>query len=190
MICLLLLTLLFLVNAPLSVTLSEKTFTLKKLVGSLSIDYDQISAIMPYKFGCDIRLFGSGGLGGYIGLFSGKEIGKYVAFAGDTEQAYCIFLKNGKKYVFSCEDYESVIAFINKRIHFTPNTFTFTSDSENWRAASFVYPLFNQSIEEIINGYQCVNNFVLMNEKKRPDVCIVSSMWNDTNIRTFFVGEP
>jgi hypothetical protein len=131
MICLLLLTLLFLVNAPLSVTLSEKTFTLKKLVGSLSIDYDQISAIMPYKFGCDIRLFGSGGLGGYIGLFSGKEIGKYVAFAGDTEQAYCIFLKNGKKYVFSCEDYESVIAFINKRIHFTPNTFTFTSDSEN-----------------------------------------------------------
>ncbi len=131
MICLLLLTLLFLVNAPLSITLSEKTFTLKKLVGSLSIDYDQISAIMPYKFGCDIRLFGSGGFGGYIGLFSGKEIGKYVAFAGDTEQAYCIFLKNGKKYVFSCEDYESVIAFINKRIHFTPNTFTFTSDSEN-----------------------------------------------------------
>jgi len=131
MICLFVLPLLFLVNAPLSVTLSENTFTLKKLIGTLSIEYDQISAIMPYKFGCDIRLFGSGGLGGYIGLFSGKEIGKYVAFAGDTEQAYCIFLKSGKKYVFSCEDYESVIAFINKRIHFTPDTFTFTSDSEN-----------------------------------------------------------
>ncbi|MDD4821634.1 MAG: PH domain-containing protein [Bacteroidales bacterium] len=131
MIIIFVLPLLFLLNAPLSVTLSEKSFTLKKIAGTLSIDYDQISAIQPYKFGCDIRLFGSGGLGGYIGLFSGKEIGKYYAFAGDTEQAYCIFLKSGKKYVFSCEDYESVIAFINKRIHFTPSTFTFTSDSEN-----------------------------------------------------------
>lgn len=131
MICLFVLPLLFIVNAPLSVTLSETTFSLKKLVGTLSIEYDQISAITPYKFGCDIRLFGSGGLGGYIGLFSGKEIGKYYAFAGDTEQAYCIFLKNGKKYVFSSEEYESVIASINKRIHFTPNSFTFTPESEN-----------------------------------------------------------
>lgn len=102
--------------APLSITLSDTHFMLRRGIGNKKIEYSQIVEISVYKEkGYTIRVFGSGGLCGFIGRFYNKNFGYYFAYVGDFSQAFSIQLKNGKKYVFSCEDRDEVISYISSK---------------------------------------------------------------------------
>lgn len=102
-----------LLEIPLSIRLNESEIILKKLIGQLVIRIDSISHIEPYKPDkSDIRVFGIGGVGGYIGVFMNAGIGKYRAYIGNTSQAFLIITELGKKYVLSCENRDLVISII------------------------------------------------------------------------------
>jgi hypothetical protein len=102
-------------NAPLSITLNGSQLVLKRVFGKIVIKYSQINSVRPYiQESSDIRVFGSGGFCGYTGIFSNREIGKYISYVGDPKQSFLISTKNGKNYVFSCENVEIVIETIKK----------------------------------------------------------------------------
>jgi hypothetical protein len=102
--------------APIYICLSDNNFILKKVIGKKVIPFDEIINIQKFTSSGDIRVFGSGGYGGYLGIFSNAQIGKYSAYVGDFSQAFLIQLKNNKNYVFSCENGDLVIETIKNKI--------------------------------------------------------------------------
>ncbi|MDR1624398.1 MAG: PH domain-containing protein [Tannerellaceae bacterium] len=105
----------FMLSAPLSIALNDSQLVLRKVLGKIVINYSQISSVKLYTpESGDIRIFGSGGFCGYIGIFSSRKIGKYLSYVGDPKQAFLIRTKSGKNYVFSCENVAFVIEIINK----------------------------------------------------------------------------
>lgn len=113
----LLLSIYFVLQAPMSLKLSENKLTIRKLVGVKEIPFSDIEKIEPYDdYHSDIRLMGNGGFFGYTGLFRNKELGKYTAFVGNYSQAFYIRTKSGKTYVISCEQREEVIERIRQKL--------------------------------------------------------------------------
>jgi hypothetical protein len=107
----------FAISSPLYVESGYKAVILKKIVGSISIDFQNISEVKPFDTGLmDLRLFGSGGYFGYVGSFRNSKIGNYRSFVGDYSQAFIIQTKDDKKFVFSCEDRDEVIGVIKAKL--------------------------------------------------------------------------
>ncbi|MDR3286055.1 MAG: PH domain-containing protein [Prevotellaceae bacterium] len=107
----------FILVAPVSIQIADDHILLKRVLGKVVIYFDNIEKIEYYRHSKhDIRVFGSGGYGGYLGVFSNAQIGKYSAYVGNLSQAFLIQLKNGKNYVFSCENRDFVIETINNKI--------------------------------------------------------------------------
>jgi hypothetical protein len=103
----------FILSAPLSITLYDSKLVLKKVFGRITVRYSQISSVRLYTPGSgDVRVFGSGGFCGYVGVFSNRKIGRYYSYVGDPKQAFLIRTKSGINYVFSCENVELVIETI------------------------------------------------------------------------------
>lgn len=76
-----LISVVFAINAPISVRLTPQYFELRKLVGRIRIEYTAITHVVRYKPSFwDMRVFGSGGFFGYIGFFQGNKIGRYSGF--------------------------------------------------------------------------------------------------------------
>ena len=111
-----LISVVFAMNAPISVRLTPQYFELRKLVGRIRIEYTAITHVVRYKPSFwDLRVFGSAGFFGYIGFFRGDEVG-YKGFMGDTEQAFLIRTEQGNCYVFSTETPDKTIEELKKRI--------------------------------------------------------------------------
>lgn len=107
----------FMINAPISVKLTTQYFELKKIVGSIRIEYAAISYIGRYTPTLsDMKMFGSGGLWGFVGVFRNSDIGSYNAFIGDMQQSFLIRTVEGRVYVFSVEDVDDLIASIKRVI--------------------------------------------------------------------------
>lgn len=107
----------FMINAPISVRLTTQYFELKKVVGSIRIEYAAISYIGRYTPTLsDMKMFGSGGLWGFVGVFRNSDIGSYNAFIGDMQQSFLIRTVEGRVYVFSVEDVDDLIASIKRVI--------------------------------------------------------------------------
>ena len=103
----------FFVESPRYIVLTDSHLILKKMFGNLVITLDEIEEIQLYSANSfNYRLFGSGGLFGFIGLFGNKETGKYRAYIGDYKQAFIIKTKNQKNFVLSCENRDEVIDII------------------------------------------------------------------------------
>lgn len=97
--------------APNRIVLEENQLTLCKLIGTFSIKLDQIADAGIYnEKELNLRLFGSGGFLGYMGIFRNKSLGTYIAYVGDYSQAFWIRTKNGKRYMFSCEDRDRLLS--------------------------------------------------------------------------------
>lgn len=87
---------------PLRVYVAEKGIILQLLLGAIFIPREEIVNIEPFpKDGTTIRLFGSGGLMGFIGFFSNSVIGNFTAFASDIEHASIIYRKSKRPLVLS-----------------------------------------------------------------------------------------
>ena len=107
----------FMINAPISVRLTTQYFELKKVVGRIRIEYAAISYIGRYRPTLsDMKMFGSGGLWGFVGVFRNSDIGSYSAFIGDMQQSFLIRTVEGRVYVFSVEDVDDLIASIKRVI--------------------------------------------------------------------------
>ena len=107
----------FMINAPISVRLTTQYFELKKVVGSIRIEYAAISYIGRYRPTLsDMKMFGSGGLWGFVGVFRNSDIGSYSAFIGDMQQSFLIRTVEGRVYVFSVEDVDNLITSIKRVI--------------------------------------------------------------------------
>ncbi|MDR2806299.1 MAG: PH domain-containing protein [Dysgonamonadaceae bacterium] len=103
----------FISASPSFIELNETEITLHRLKGNLTIPLNRITEIKPYKPDkSELRYFGSGGWFGFIGSFSNATIGRYQSYVGDYAQAFLIVTKEDKKYVFSCENPEELIRFV------------------------------------------------------------------------------
>ena len=107
----------FMINAPISVKLTTQYFELKKIVGSIRIENAAISYIGRYTPTLsDMKMFSSGGLWGFVGVFRNSDIGSYNAFIGDMQQSFLIKTVEGRVYVFSVEDVDNLITSIKRVI--------------------------------------------------------------------------
>ena len=59
--------------------------------------------------GSTIRLFASGGFGGYYGLFWNSKCGKFKAFFGNRSSTFTLKLVSGEYVVLGCENCQSLI---------------------------------------------------------------------------------
>ena len=99
--CLIFFTLIFTVAyQPRKLILSETHIIMERILGQVYISYSDITDISLYhrENVAEIRIFGIGGLGGYIGKFYNSKIGFYTAYVGDYSQA---FLIKGEFYQFN-----------------------------------------------------------------------------------------
>lgn len=111
-----LLPLWFYLKSPRSITLTDDSLVLRKVAGRLVMPFSEIERIAPYTGSSGLRLWGSGGLFGCIGLFTNKEIGRHHEYVGDFKDAFLVVMSSGKKYVLSCEDSNEVVGRIAKSL--------------------------------------------------------------------------
>ena len=89
-----------------------------RILGQVYISYSDITDISLYhrENVAEIRIFGIGGLGGYIGKFYNSKIGFYTAYVGDYSQAFLIKINNREKYVMSCRHAEKIVEEVKSRL--------------------------------------------------------------------------
>lgn len=63
-----------------------------------------------------VRIFGSGGLMGYWGIFKEGDVGRYSAFYGKASDCFLVRMKNGDKYVLGCENPDAMVGFIKSNL--------------------------------------------------------------------------
>jgi hypothetical protein len=105
-----------LLNTPLYIKLTTDSIILKKIGGKIQIKYSEIKVIQPHNAYPDMRLFGSGGFFGYIGIFSSDNYGWYNSYVENPKQSFLIATNKNKKYVFSCENREDIINRVKQQI--------------------------------------------------------------------------
>ena len=101
----------------LSIALSETSLTLYRGIGKKNFNYSDIDVIIYISDEPVIRVCGIGGIFGFVGRYYTKKIGRYFSYVGDYSQTFYLQLKNGKKYVLSCEDRDLVVFLIKKKIN-------------------------------------------------------------------------
>ncbi|KAB6538235.1 hypothetical protein GAY80_16465 [Phocaeicola vulgatus] len=117
--CLIFFTLIFTVAyQPRKLILSETHIIMERILGQVYISYSDIIDISLYhrENVAEIRIFGIGGLGGYIGKFYNSKIGFYTAYVGDYSQAFLIKINNREKYVMSCRHAEKIVEEVKSRL--------------------------------------------------------------------------
>lgn len=101
---------------PLRLTFEDDKITLHRLVGPNYIpskDIIELMAIPNSEIAYSIRLFGSGGLFGYLGKFRNKKLGNYTMYATNLNELILI-RTNRKTYVFSCKNRDKLIESFQK----------------------------------------------------------------------------
>lgn len=79
----------------------------------------------------EIRIFGIGGLGGYIGKFYNSKIGFYTAYVGDYSQAFLIKINNREKYVMSCRHAEKIVEEVKFAVEAIRKSYVFVNISDS-----------------------------------------------------------
>lgn len=103
---------------PIRLKASKERITVSRLFGSLTIPVDEIleaGILQKTDISDSIRLFGSGGLFGFLGLFRNTSLGKYTMYATDLDHLLFIRTRN-RKYVFSCSRSEELLEYIDLRL--------------------------------------------------------------------------
>ena len=98
---------------PLRIEMTDSELVLHKVVGKLSIPYDQIEIIASYNLNMahSISVYGNAG---YTGLFRNEEVGRFKAYIGDYRETFFIRTRKGKNYVWSCINHKELIREVNE----------------------------------------------------------------------------
>jgi len=103
--------------APVYIVAGDTGIELRRVIGKVSIDYSDISEISRYiSDGSELRLFGSGGLFGFVGTFHSKTLGRYKSYVGSYKQSFYVTTHSGKTYLFSCKDCDAFIEKVRERM--------------------------------------------------------------------------
>ena len=94
--------------APQGYILTNKRILIKRLIGDLTINFIEEPERWAWTW-WGIRLFASGGLYGYFGLFSFKGIGRVWMYATNRHNLVLIKTSQGKKILLSPKDPEEFI---------------------------------------------------------------------------------
>lgn len=94
------------VVAPRGVSVDEKgNITIHLLACTIRIAKENIVKITPFPSNRGtIRLIGSGGLYGYMGLFKNAGIGTFSSYATDFDKSFVIYRKNKRPIVVTVAD--------------------------------------------------------------------------------------
>lgn len=120
---------------PVLVTLTAHSLRLRVVCRTIEIPLSEIVTIEPRKesISRDIRLFGSGGYGGFIGKYRNSERGYYTAYAGDAKEMFWV-QTSSRLYCLSCSDSLQLIALVQK--------FKTDENKEGSRLVKFVFTQF------------------------------------------------
>lgn len=100
---------------PLRLTIENNKIILHRLIGSIHIplkDIIELRGIPNSETAYSIRLFGSGGLCGYLGKFRNEKLGNYTMYATNLNELILI-RTDRKAYVFSCKNRDKFIESFN-----------------------------------------------------------------------------
>lgn len=102
---------------PIRLSIKNDKIILHRLFGAINIpikDIIEIKAIENSETAFSIRVFGSGGLFGYLGKFKNKKLGYYSMYATDINELILI-RTDRKTYVFSCRNRDEFIESVKLR---------------------------------------------------------------------------
>lgn len=91
---------------PTHLCFNNKTLIIKRIKGAIKIPVTEIKTVAPIKkseITSSIRIFGSGGLFGYLGIFKNRRMGKFYMYATELSDLYVIKTHN-KTYVICCRN--------------------------------------------------------------------------------------
>lgn len=111
------------VVAPVKIRITSTGIVLFKLVGKkrfLYADMKDIS-LCDLNTSPNIRIFGSGGMMGYTGLFYNKRIGRFTAYVGSIFRTVLITMNNGRQYVVSCLNPDKLVEISRANLRATKN---------------------------------------------------------------------
>ncbi|WP_410219634.1 PH domain-containing protein [Pedobacter sp.] len=94
--------------APQSYGIDETGFSVNRIIGKVSLkfdDIDQVRAVEEGEMNGLIRTFGVGGLFGYFGKFYANKIGSITLYATQRKNRILIITKQHKKIVITPDDY-------------------------------------------------------------------------------------
>jgi hypothetical protein len=100
--------------SPRGYIVAERCVLVRRLIGSVRISLDgirEVRAAVPDDFRRCIRLFGSGGLFGYYGLFRTSKLGVSRWYVTNRRNAV-VLVTSGKTAVFSPDDVNAFLAAI------------------------------------------------------------------------------
>jgi hypothetical protein len=101
---------------PISLSLRGDQLVMKQLIGRITIPVDTIENIQPIDstwLKGSIRLFGSGGLFGFLGRFRNATLGRYTMYV--TAQKNLLLIQNPEKtFVFNARQSADLIAMVKK----------------------------------------------------------------------------
>lgn len=79
------------------------------------IPLDSIKAVKPYQITMNfVCVFGSSAFGGWWGWFRNQELGRFMVYAANLDHVFFVELENGKRYVISCADSQTMTEAILK----------------------------------------------------------------------------
>jgi hypothetical protein len=88
---------------PTSYEITNENLVIHQPVKAIKISLASIKNIEQTEPGYSMRLFGSGGLFGYYGLFSSNKLGRHYRYTGNNKDL--VFVNTGKKnYLLSIHD--------------------------------------------------------------------------------------
>ncbi len=112
-----LVTILVYLFTPLKVITEENGIRVKKVAGSVFIPYREIRDIATTKF-VAFRLFGSGGLFGFYGIFHFKNLGKVKVYSRSRKELVILETKKGKIGLgIKREDFKDFVNAVKERIN-------------------------------------------------------------------------
>lgn len=96
---------------PVEVRLNDKTLTVMFPCRYKDFQRSEIVEAVPFTDAKRMwRICGGGAFFGWWGWFSAKGVGKFMMYASNLDHLSLIRLSNGKKYVISCGDEESIMS--------------------------------------------------------------------------------
>jgi hypothetical protein len=92
---------------PVKIKLDDEKIFVNQVKSGFSIPYNEIMEIRNYSKHDNqntIRVFGSGGVFGYIGKFENPQIGNIQMYVTDSSNRILIQTSKGENYVISCKN--------------------------------------------------------------------------------------
>ncbi|HXP89260.1 MAG TPA: PH domain-containing protein [Bryobacteraceae bacterium] len=103
--------------SPRGYTIADRSVLIKRPIGNVRVPLDDVREARPASSddysGC-IRLWGSGGLFGYYGLFRTDKLGRCTWYATDRSRAV-VLITAAKTALFSPDDVEGFLAAIRRQ---------------------------------------------------------------------------